>query len=995
MKKLPIVLAIASLLTGAWTVHCQTAKETLLIPLKPDPPLTIDGNLDDWNAIPGTINLDTKQHVTYSNEAWKNPADLSATVQLAWRQEALYVAVQVKDDVLRQTQRGANMWKGDHVELYLDIAPDTDTGRDTFGTQQFQIGLSPGNFKRTGDMLSDIAPEAYVFQPAETSAEGIQVGAQRTSNGYTIEASIPWKIFHFSPQVGLPLAVEVGVSDTDGIEAAQEKMMTLGTAKWDGVRSNLQRAIVAGADGSAPASITSLPLLETATIPSNGAREIPFNAPEIPQGYEAVLAVWGRLDFPSIGGYTPALSVELNGQPISSRRLLNKQYSEEMGNGQMISMVAGNLFTVPYAPDFESVDKNTSYALRSGKSAYYEFRITDLLKQSGNNMILKNISYGGVDKTLAVGDVKLLYRMPSVSKELQGAPTGTLPKIAPKTITPLNYAVTKNAGSSFALQFNENTFQVASQYSTPAGKWVTGPNEYFTVKRQLEKQGEWVIVRDTFTNLTDENLPLMHRNEVQMKPDKVWLGGLSPNSVLGTSSQPHNPTVFAVQGKIGVGLLPLDDVFQVHITNYSTPDAIGLTDNTLVLKPKSTYTAEWAIVPVDSSDNFAFINATRRLLDSNFSVDGSFAFMRANPDTFGKWSDEQIINFAKYKDVRYLCTDIGYPFYKERIPHGTAFQQIDLSGVKQTVERRRKLLPGVKQIHYFHNFIDVADEAPEKFKDSQLLLQDGTQGDYGLSIYKLFVPTLENSYGKAEAKSIDILLDYLKLDGVFWDEIDNSRYTYTYTPQEWDGVSADIDPQTMQIVRLKSSVTLLSQPWRLAQAKRIMKNGVLIGNGGLPSTRTMRDLKYIAFNETGSISHCVWSQLYTPIALGDHITEKNQEDAYGTMLKALDYGCVYYWYPDTLTPSYRTLTHYMFPITPMELHKGYIIGKERIITNRSGIFGWNDNSKHEVHLFDHTGREVDLKDIKAPASVKTSTQDGQNWTEIRIAEGWSAAIIRK
>jgi hypothetical protein len=238
-------------------------------------------------------------------------------------------------------------------------------------------------------------------------------------------------------------------------------------------------------------------------------------------------------------------------------------------------------------------------------------------------------------------------------------------------------------------------------------------------------------------------------------------------------------------------------------------------------------------------------------------------------------------------------------------------------------------------------------------------------------------------------------LDYLKLDGVFWDEMDRSRYIYTYNPQQWDGVSADIDPQTMKITRLKSSVTLLSQPWRLAQAKRILKNGVLIGNGGLPSTRTMRQLKYLAFNETGSISHCVWSQLYTPIALGDHITEKTEADAYGTMLKALDYGCVYYWYPDTLMPTYHTLTHYMFPITPVELHKGYVIGTERIITNRSGVFGWNDKSKHEIHLFDDTGHEVDLKDLKVPTVAKTYQKDGKSWTEIRIGEGWSAAIIRK
>ena len=74
--------------------------------------------------------------------------------------------------------------------------------------------------------------------------------------------------------------------------------------------------------------------------------------------------------------------------------------------------------------------------------------------------------------------------------------------------------------------------------------------------------------------------------------------------MVGTSFSSSNPTVLGVQGNTGIGLLPLDDVFQVHIKNYSTGNAIGLADENLVLKPKSTYTAEWAIVPVPTANYF-------------------------------------------------------------------------------------------------------------------------------------------------------------------------------------------------------------------------------------------------------------------------------------------------------------------------------------------------------------------------------------------------------
>ena len=79
----------------------------------------------------------------------------------------------------------------------------------------------------------------------------------------------------------------------------------------------------------------------------------------------------------------------------------------------------------------------------------------------------------------------------------------------------------------------------------------------------------------------------------------------------------------------------------------------------------------------------------------------------------------------------------------------------------------------------------------------------------------------------------------------------------------------------------------------------------------------------------------------------------------------------------------------MFPMTPIEFRSGYIFGKERIVTNRSGRFGWDDNSKHEVHVYDEDGRKVDKH------GMKTVTVNGKTWTDLRLAENWSAVIVRK
>jgi hypothetical protein len=152
----------------------------------------------------------------------------------------------------------------------------------------------------------------------------------------------------------------------------------------------------------------------------------------------------------------------------------------------------------------------------------------------------------------------------------------------------------------------------------------------------------------------------------------------------------------------------------------------------------------------------------------------------------------------------------------------------------------------------------------------------------------------------------------------------------------------------------------------------------------------MAALKFPCFVETGSISNCTRAQLYSPIALGDHLTERSEHDAYGTMLAALDYGCLYHWYNDVnVVPTHHHLTRYMYPITPVELHEGFVLGRERIVTKRSGRYGFGDASAHEVHVFDHNSREVD------GYSAPWVEQDGKTYTELRLPEGWSAAVVRK
>jgi len=107
------------------------------------------------------------------------------------------------------------------------------------------------------------------------------------------------------------------------------------------------------------------------------------------------------------------------------------------------------------------------------------------------------------------------------------------------------------------------------------------------------------------------------------------------------------------------------------------------------------------------------------------------------------------------------------------------------------------------------------------------------------------------------------------------------------------------------------------------------------------------------------------------------------------MLRALHWGCIYNWYSGTIIPKYKTITEHMFPFTPIELHSGYVVGKERILTAKSGLFGWGDAAAFDIHVYDRTGRETKGKE------AKRVVRDGKAYAEVRIAEGYSAAIVRR
>jgi len=79
----------------------------------------------------------------------------------------------------------------------------------------------------------------------------------------------------------------------------------------------------------------------------------------------------------------------------------------------------------------------------------------------------------------------------------------------------------------------------------------------------------------------------------------------------------------------------------------------------------------------------------------------------------------------------------------------------------------------------------------------------------------------------------------------------------------------------------------------------------------------------------------------------------------------------------------------MFPLTPVELHKGWVLGKERIISCVSVDTLWEQEGEPAVRVFDLSGREKDSGDccrIKKEAGEWRISLRLEDWQEIAVVE---------
>jgi len=271
-------------------------------------------------------------------------------------------------------------------------------------------------------------------------------------------------------------------------------------------------------------------------------------------------------------------------------------------------------------------------------------------------------------------------------------------------------------------------------------------------------------------------------------------------------------------------------------------------------------------------------------------------------------------------------------------------------------------------------------------------------GGVNLKVY----PVPGNYWQSRFLDMLEYCLGPCGLDGVY---IDSFSYYNQRTYGLWDGHSVDIDPRTGAIRRRYANLSLLTAPARRRWVQFCTKRGKLVYVKGKPMTPELQDLPQISFMEAEWSLHldgknsdaprAAQAMLSSPLALGIrpsmHVKDPHRyaEALQRAVIAYLRYGALYCFYAaDILSPTadggYGVLNH-LFPFTPVELHEGWVLGRERIITAVSGAFLWPHTARPECLGFDIRGNL-----LPDPCSRHRT---GSGWrVEVKL-DDWNATAV--
>jgi len=777
------------------------------------------------------------------------------------------------------------------------------------------------------------------------------------------------------------------------------------------------------------------------TLKLHETQTLDFIAPEGLGDRQVVLAFRARIDNPATIGSCNMLAIKANDEPVllsNARRqvrLLNKPNTFEWTTPPELTWyLRQGQWRIAYAPDFEILKDRQYY----GPEAYeFAFDISDLVRPGANVLTFEHTGneavaeHAGCDLTVVFRDLRVEVREGAGLQP--GAPER--PDYSgpwhPRERRSEPITIERDTHAAMILRVGEHRYELTSEFSAPGAEgktqWLTFGREVgpvtaprvvgpgWTLERTITERLDdgRLIVRDSFTSTSDEPVGIRVRHRLRLldgHTERVSFGGYEDPTVVSMQSA-TTPYLFLPREGSGVALVAEDDVLRNH-AEFEFDDAnqtAAIADNWFGLRPRESYSMTWAVYATDTGNDFDLINMLRAdWLPDPFTLAGGINFF--GPDAVLDYDDDALRDHLEMLNINIAMSQGGWVDRKlqlagtPNIGHGPIvageFYADYRDRLRAAIEKLHRLRPGIKCLIYYDARLISGEEYVERYRDSIIANRDGSprvlreDTRWGVPL-ALVCPTLDSRLGQDVLAQIPtMILDEIGADGLYWDEM---RFGFGLRPDygHADGHTFEIDASTGEIVADCGAPELVGLGFKLALLDVFEERGALVVGNSPPATLTEFGHEAIRFCENmvpHRPSSILATTLYTPVSYAGysvyHDPEVDEADFLADIRRKVEDANLYLFSSHIFYErfTHENLATYQYPITPMELDHGVIIGRERIITIREGAFGWPGQEwSGEVIIFDAEQR---------PVTREAAAPDAAGLVAIELPEGGDAVIVR-
>lgn len=167
-------------------------------------PVRLDGSLSEWPKL--RFQSDDEGHIQADKFSHQGPKDGSFSFDLNYDEQALYLAIRVRDDQVEAFD-AERPTRQDFIGISLDARPVAIASNGKLSTGEgLTIAASPAEENNAA---------ANVYR-AESLPDGVEVKSRRTASGYEIEVAIPNSVLNeFQGQSWEHIRINVGMQDED------------------------------------------------------------------------------------------------------------------------------------------------------------------------------------------------------------------------------------------------------------------------------------------------------------------------------------------------------------------------------------------------------------------------------------------------------------------------------------------------------------------------------------------------------------------------------------------------------------------------------------------------------------------------------------------------------------------------------------------------------------------------------------------------------------